>query len=62
VLPALDSTTALVVPTLDAEKRVLMDQNEALQRTIEELQAELERIRGLLRLPDTGMVHRAPGS
>ena len=62
VLPALDSTTVLVVPTLDVEKRVLMDQNGALQRTIEELQAELERIRGLLSFPDTGSVHLPSGS
>jgi hypothetical protein len=62
VLPALDSTTALVVPILESEMQVLLDQNEILSRTIEELQAELERIRGLLRLPDTGVVRRPSGS
>jgi len=38
---------------LATEGRTLTDQNEALRLTVEELQAELERIRKLLRLPDT---------
>lgn len=48
-LPVLDLPTSGVLQNLDAENR-------ALQRTVEELQAELERIRGLLKLPDTTAV------
>jgi len=45
---------------LRAERDSLAGQNQKLSRTVAELQAELERIRKLLRLPDTSMV-RLPG-
>ena len=61
-LPVLDRPTASVLQGLDAERTALSARNEALQRTVEELQAELERIRGLMKLPDTTRVRRPSGS
>lgn len=45
-----------------AERRTLADQNEALRLTIEELQAELQRLRRLLRLPDTSRTRLPSGT
>jgi len=44
-----------------ADRRTLADQNEALRLTIEELQAELQRLRRLLRLPDTSTTRLPSG-
>lgn len=61
-LPVLDRPTSSLLQRLDAERSSLTARNEALQRTVEELQAELERIRGLMKLPDTTRVRRPSGS
>jgi len=45
-----------------ADRRTLADQNEALRLTIEELQAELQRLRRLLRLPDTSTTRLPSGT
>jgi hypothetical protein len=58
VYPERPATRTL--PGLRAERDSLAGQNKKLSRTVAELQAELERIRKLLRLPDTSMV-RLPG-
>jgi hypothetical protein len=58
-LPMLEQPSAGVTQSLYEERRALQARNEALQRTVDELRAELERIRGLLRRPDTLMV-RSP--
>lgn len=60
-LPELERPTAGVIQGLDAERRALQAENATLQQTVRELQAELERIRGLLRRPDTAGV-RSPSS
>ncbi|MGW8265070.1 MAG: hypothetical protein ACWGSQ_01815 [Longimicrobiales bacterium] len=60
-LPVLARPTSSVLQGLYAERAALAARNEALQRTVEELQAELERIRGLMKLPDTTRVRRPPG-
>jgi len=62
VLPVLDNPRSLLLQDMNAEREALRERNEALQRTIEELQEELERIRGLLRLPDTSVVRLPPRS
>ena len=61
-LPVLDRPTSSVLQNLAAERTALSARNEALQRTVEELQEELERIRGLMKLPDTTLVRRPSGS
>lgn len=61
-LPVLDRPTSGVIQGLEAERNALRTRNEALQRTVEELQAELERIRGLLRRPDTAAARSGSGS
>lgn len=61
-LPVLGNPTSTLLGTLEAERDSLVSQNQALHLTIEELQAELERIRELIRVPDTGIVRRPHGS
>lgn len=50
------------LPGLRAERDSLAGQNKRLSRTVEELEAELERIRKLLKLPDTSTVRRPGGA
>ena len=73
-LPVLDNTTATVLRSADSERGVLEDENQALlarvqeqamtvqalQLALEEAQAELKRIRELMRLPDTSIVRYSP--
>lgn len=55
-----DPPRSVAVKGLRAERDALAGQNKDLSRTVAELQAELERIRKLLKLPDTSTV-RVPG-
>lgn len=55
-LPVLDRPTSLLLLELEADRKALRERNATLTRTVDELQAELERIRRLLQLPDTGSI------
>ena len=73
-LPVLDNTTATVLRSADSERGALEEENQALlarvqeqamtvqalQLALEEAQAELKRIRELMRLPDTSIVRYSP--
>lgn len=75
-LPTLDSPTATLLQNFDEERGTLEEENQALrvkvreqettvaelQLALEELQAELKRLRELMRLPDTSIVRFSPAT